>query len=136
MKRRFLSLTRTRLLSALCWAVVLAAGLTARFFPVAGLPLPLRMAVAGVLAVLAAVIVVTSLGVFTEKGDERSAENERRADAALFTLFFLAMGALLFLTKDGWALTLGRAEVLVLFAVVCLARDLLFLAYERLGGGC
>ena len=128
MKRRFLSLTRTRLLSALCWAVVLAAGLASRFFPVTDLPLPFRM------ACMAVIIVVTSLGLFTERGDERSAENERRADAALFTLFFLAMGALLFLTEDGWTLTLGREEVLVLFALICLVKDLLFLAYERLGG--
>ena len=134
MKRRFLSLTRTRLLSALCWAVVLAAGLASRFSPVTDLPLPFRMGVAGVLACMAVIIVVTSLGLFTERGDERSAENERRADAALFTLFFLAMGALLFLTEDGWTLTLGREEVLVLFALICLVKDLLFLAYERLGG--
>ena len=47
MKRRFLSLTRTRLLSALCWAVVLAAGLASRFFPVTDLPLPFRLGVHG-----------------------------------------------------------------------------------------
>ena len=82
---------------------------------------------------MAAIIVITSLGIFTERGDERSAENERRANAALFTLFFLAMGSLLFLTEDGWTLTLGRKEVLVLFALICLVKDLLFLAYERLG---
>ena len=129
-----ISLTRNRQLGALCWALILAAGLCARFFPVRGLPFPVRIAVAVLLGAAGVVVVCTTLGLFTEKGDERSAENERRTNAALFILFFLAMGALLFLTEDGWTLTLGREEVLVLFALICLVKDLLFLAYERLGG--
>ena len=130
---RRLSLTRSRQIEAVCWALVLLASACAYFFPVRSLPLPLRLLTARALLLLAVVIIATSFGLFTEKGDERSAENERRADAALFTLFFLCMGFLLFLTEDGQAFTIGRSEVLVLFALVCLARDLLFLAYERFG---
>ena len=79
------------------------------------------------------VVIATSLGLFTEKGDERSAENERRADSALFTLFFLAMGVMLIVSGkvEGWSFTLDRSGLLILFGVVCLARDLLFLGYER-----
>ena len=69
--------------------------------PVRGLPFPARVAIAVVLGAAGVVVVFTTLGLFTEKGDERSAENERRADAALFTLFFLAMGAGLFLLRTG-----------------------------------
>ncbi|MEQ2456928.1 hypothetical protein [Flavonifractor hominis] len=126
-----LSLTRNRQLGALCWALILAASLCARFFPVRGLPFPARVAIAVVLGAAGVVVVFTTLGLFTEKGDERSAENERRADAALFTLFFLAMGAGLFLLKDGRTFLVGKSELLVIFASICLAKDLLFLAYER-----
>lgn len=126
-----ISLTRSRQLGALCWALILAAGLCARFFPVRGLPLPARVVIAVALGAAGVVVVCTTLGLFTEKGDERSAENERRTDAALFTLFFLAMGAGLFLLKDGRAFTVGKSELLVIFASVCLAKDLIFLAYER-----
>lgn len=126
-----LSLTRNRQLGALCWALILAASLCARFFSVRGLPFPARVAIAVVLGAAGVVVVFTTLGLFTEKGDERSAENERRADAALFTLFFLAMGAGLFLLKDGRTFLVGKSELLVIFASICLAKDLLFLAYER-----
>ena len=133
MKRaKCLSLTRSRQLGALCWAVILAAGLCARQFPVKQLlPLPLRLGLAAVLAVMGVTVIITSLGLFTEKGDERSARNERRTDAGLFTLFFLVLGAALFFSKDGWSVTLDRGDILALFAGVCLARDLLFLGYER-----
>ena len=126
-----ISLTRSRQLGALCWALILAAGLCARFFPVRGLPLPARAAIAVVLGAAGVVVVCTTLGLFTEKGDERSAANERRTDAALFTLFFLAMGAGLFLLKDGRTIIVGKSELLVIFSTICLAKDLLFLAYER-----
>lgn len=126
-----LSLTRNRQLGALCWALILAASLCARFFPVRGLPFPARVAIAVVLGAAGVVVVFTTLGLFTEKGDERSAENERRADAALFTLFFMAMGVGLFLLKDGRTFLVGKSELLVIFASICLAKDLLFLAYER-----
>ena len=125
-----LSLTRNRQLGALCWALILAASLCARFFPVRGLPFPARVAIAVVLGA-GVVVVFTTLGLFTEKGDERSAENERRADAALFTLFFMAMGVGLFLLKDGRTFLVGKSELLVIFASICLTKDLLFLAYER-----
>ena len=128
---KHISLTRSRQIEAVCWALVLLASFCAHYFPVRTLPAPLRLAVAAVLVCLGGVIIATSFGLFTEKGDERSTENERRADAALFTLFFLLMGALLFLTEDGQVYTVGRSEVLVLFALVCLARNLLFLGYER-----
>lgn len=49
----------------------------------------------------------------------------------MFTLFFLAMGAGLFLLKDGRTFLVGKSELLVIFASICLAKDLLFLAYER-----
>lgn len=126
-----LSLTRNRQLGALCWALILAASLCARFFPVRGLPFPARVAIAVVLGAAGVVVVFTTLGLFTEKGDERSAENERRADAALFTLFFMAMGVGLFLLKDGRTFLVGKSELLVIFASICLTKDLLFLAYER-----
>ena len=131
--RKFLTLTRSRQISALCWALILAAGLVARYYPVRGLPTPLRVGVAAVLALMGLAAIVTSLGLFTEKGDERSAGNERRADAALFTLFFLAMGVILVVSGrlQGWRFTLDRSGLLILFGVVCLARDLLFLGYER-----
>ena len=131
--RKFLTLTRSRQISALCWALILAAGLAARYYPVRGLPTPLRVGVAVVLVILGLAAIATSLGLFTEKGDERSAGNERRADAALFTLFFLAMGAMLIVSGrvEGWSFTLDRSGLLILFGVVCLARDLLFLGYER-----
>ena len=130
--RKILSLTRSRQISALCWAVILAAGLCARQFPVRELlPLPLRVLAAALLVVTAAAVITTSLGLFTERGDERSARNEHRTDAALFTLFFLALGAALLFAGEGWSVTLGRGEILTLFAAVCLARDMLFLGYER-----
>ena len=131
--RKFLTLTRSRQISALCWALILAAGLAARYYPVRGLPMPLRIGVAVVLALTGLAAIVTSLGLFTEKGDERSAENERRADSALFTLFFLVMGVMLVVSGrvEGWSFTLDRSGLLLLFGVVCLVKDLLFLGYER-----
>ena len=133
MKRPLLTITRSRRLSALCWAVVLFFGALANWFPVKDLPNPLRTAVAGLLLVAAVVIILTTLGVWVEKGDERSAENERRTNSTLFTLVFLAMGALLVWMKNGQTLTLGRSELLVAFGCVCLAQDILFLLYERFG---
>ena len=50
--RKFLTLTRSRQISALCWALILAAGLVARYYPVRGLPTPLRVGVAVVLVIL------------------------------------------------------------------------------------
>ena len=131
--RKFLTLTRSRQIDALCWALILAASLLARLYPVRSLPLPLRVGAAAVLLAMAAAIILIAAGVFTEKGDERSAENERRADSALFTLLFVAMGLLLIVSGkvDGWSITLGREDVLILFSAACLAKDLLFLGYER-----
>ena len=110
--RKFLTLTRSRQIDALCWALILAASLLARLYPVRSLPLPLRVGAAAVLLAMAAAIILIAAGVFTEKGDERSAENERRADSALFTLLFVAMGLLLIVSGkvDGWSITLGREE--------------------------
>ena len=133
MKRPELTLTRSKQLSALCWAVVLFFGALANWFPVKDLPNPLRTAVVGLLLVAAVVIILTTLGVWVEKGDERSAENERRTNSTLFTLVFLAMGALLVWMKNGQTLILGRSELLVAFGCVCLAQDILFLLYERFG---
>lgn len=133
MKRPVLTLTRSKQLSALCWAVVLFFGALANWFPVKDLPNPLRTAVVGLLLVAAVVIILTTLGVCVEKGDERSAENERRTNSTLFTLVFLAMGALLVWMKNGQTLILGRSELLVAFGCVCLAQDILFLLYERFG---
>lgn len=133
MKRPLLTITRSRQLSALCWVVVLLFGALANWFPVKDLPNPLRTAVAVLLVAAAVVIILTTLGVWVEKGDERSAENERRTNSTLFTLVFLAMGALLVWMKNGQTLTLGRSELLVAFGCVCLAQDILFLLYERFG---
>lgn len=133
MKRPVLTLTRSKQLSALCWAVVLFFDALANWFPVKDLPNPLRTAVVGLLLVAAVVIILTTLGVWVEKGDERSAENERRTNSTLFTLVFLAMGALLVWMKNGQTLILGRSELLVAFGCVCLAQDILFLLYERFG---
>ena len=44
------------------------------------------------------------------------------------------MGAGLFLLKDGRTVLIGKGELLVIFSSVCLAKDLLFLAYERWSG--
>ena len=131
--RKFLTLTRSRQIDALCWVLILAASLLARLYPVRSLPLPLRVGAAAVLLAMAAAIILIAAGIFTEKGDERSAENERRADSALFTLLFVAMGLLLIVSGkvDGWSITLGREDVLILFSSACLAKDLLFLGYER-----
>ena len=41
--RKFLTLTRSRQIDALCWVLVLAASLLARLYPVRSLPLPLRV---------------------------------------------------------------------------------------------
>ena len=43
------------------------------------------------------------------------------------------MGLLLIVSGkvDGWSITLGREDVLILFSAACLAKDLLFLGYER-----
>ena len=61
-----LSLTRNRQLGALCWALILAASLCARFFPVRGLPFPARVAIAVVLGAAGVVVVFTTLGLFSE----------------------------------------------------------------------
>ena len=129
-----LSLTRSRVIEAVCWALVLAAALVARYFPVRQmLPLPLRVGIGIVLGILAVIIVAVSLGFVTEKGDERSMDNDRKANSTLFTLFFLLMGALLVFGKDGRVYAVGQSELLVIFAVVCLAKDLVFLGYEKFG---
>ena len=67
MKR--ISLTRSRQIEAVCWALVLLASFCANYFPVRTLPAPLRLAVAAVLVCLGGVIIATSFGLFTEKGD-------------------------------------------------------------------
>ena len=43
------------------------------------------------------------------------------------------MGALLVFGKDGRVYAVGQSELLVIFAVVCLAKDLVFLGYEKFG---
>lgn len=133
MKRPFLTLTRSKQIGVVCWAIILLADLVAFRFPVRGLPLPLRVALTVLLAAVALAVVVTSLGLFTERGDERAEGNQRRTDAALFQLFFLCMAACLLFTKSGGAVTLGRREILFIFAAVCLAKDVIFLGYERFG---
>ena len=128
-----LTLTRSKQISAICWCLVLFFGVLAHWFPVKDLPSPLRTGVVVLLVVVAVVIILTTLGVWVEKGDERSTENERRTNSTLFTLFFVAMGALLVWMKNGQTVTLGRSEMLVIFGCVCLAQDVMFLLYERFG---
>ena len=133
MKRPLLTITRSRQLSALCWVVLLLSGALSRWFPIRDLPMPLRVGAAVLLSAAAVGIMLTSIGVWVEKGDERSAENDRRARAALFTLLVLAVAVLLMWMQDGQTITLGRAEVLTVFGGVWLAQDVLFLLYERFG---
>ena len=66
--RKFLTLTRSRQIDALCWVLILAASLLARLYPVRSLPLPLRVGAAAVLLAMAAAIILIAAGVFTEKG--------------------------------------------------------------------
>lgn len=133
MKHPTLSLTRGKQIGVLCWTVILLATLCAARFPVVELPLPLRVVLMVLLLAVALVVIVTSMGLWTEKGDERAEDNSRRADAALFTLFFLVMAVLIIFARQGVAFTLSRTELVLLFAAVCLVRDALFLAYERFG---
>ena len=133
MKRPLLTITRSRQLSALCWVVLLLFGALSRWFTIRDLPVPLRIGAAVLLSAASVVIMLTSMGVWVEKGDERSAENDRRARAALFTLLVLAVAVLLLWMQDGQTITLGRAEVLTVFGCVWLAQDILFLLYERFG---
>ena len=133
MKRPLLTITRSRQLSALCWVVLLLFGALSRWFTIRDLPVPLRIGAAVLLSAASVVIMLTSMGVWVEKGDERSAENDRRARAALFTLLVLAVAVLLLWMQDGQTITLGRAEVLTMFGSVWLAQDILFLLYERFG---
>ena len=51
--RKFLTLTRSRQIDALCWVLILAASLLARLYPVRSLPLPLRVGAAAVLLAMA-----------------------------------------------------------------------------------
>ena len=95
MKRPLLTITRSRQLSALCWVVLLLFGALSRWFTIRDLPVPLRIGAAVLLSAASVVIMLTSMGVWVEKGDERSAENDRRARAALFTLLVLAVAVLL-----------------------------------------
>ena len=129
MKRPLLTITRSRQLSALCWVVLLLFGALSRWFTIRDLPVPLRIGAAVLLSAASVVIMLTSMGVWVEKGDERSAENDRRARAALFTLLVLAVAVLLLWMQDGQTITLGRAEVLTVFGCVWLAQDILFLLY-------
>ncbi len=133
MKRPLLTITRSRQLSALCWVVVLLFGALSHWFPIKDLPNPLRAVVVGLLFVAGVVIMLTTMGVWVEKGDERSAENDRRAQSTLFTLLVLAVAVLLMRMQDGQTITLGRTEVLTVFGCVWLAQDILFLLYERFG---
>ena len=133
MKRPLLTITRSRQLSALCWIVLLLFGALSRRFTIQDLSVPLRIGAAVLLSAASVIIMLTSIGVWVEKGDERSAENDRRARAALFTLLVLAVAVLLLWMQDGQTITLGRAEVLTVFGGVWLAQDVLFLLYERFG---
>ena len=65
--RKFLTLTRSRQIDALCWVLILAASLLARLYPVRSLPLPLRVGAAAMLLAMAAAIILIAAGVFTEK---------------------------------------------------------------------
>lgn len=133
MKHPVLTLTRSRQIGAVCWAVILLAQLCAFHFPIGGLALPLKVGLTALLLVAVAAILLTTLGVWTEKGDERAAENQRKTNATISSLLFLVMAFLLFYLEDGAVLTITREWVLILFAGVCLAQDVLFLFYERFG---
>ena len=133
MKHPILSLTRSKQIGVLCWAIILLADLAVFRFPVRDLPTPVRVVLMVLLGAAALAVVVTSLGLWTERADERAMDNARRADAALFTLFFLVMAGLILFAGEGVDFTLGRGELLMVFSAVCLVRDALFLSYERFG---
>lgn len=136
MKHPTLTLTRSKQLGVLCWAIILLGDLAVFRFPVRDLPAPVTVVLMVLLVAVALTVVVTSLGLWTEPADERAMDNARRADAALFTLFFLVMAGLILFTLfagEDVRLTLGWGELLMVFSAVCLVRDALFLGYERFG---
>lgn len=133
MKHPALSLTRSKQIGVVCWAIILLADLAVCRFPVRDLPTPVRVILMVLLGAAALAVIVTSLGLWTEKEDERAKDNARRADAALFTLFFLVMAGLILFARQGVTFALGRGELLLVFSAVCLVRDALFLGYERFG---
>lgn len=130
-----LTLTQAKATSAAAWAVVVILQAVAVFFPVRGLPLPLKIAATAVLLTAAVLIVYTSLDTKVEKPDERAAQNNYRAGAALYEFFFFLF-ALYVLFGDHLGLatvTVTRGQLILFFAVLCLLHDGFFLLYERFG---
>lgn len=130
-----LTLTQAKATSASAWAIVAALQATAVFFPVRGLPLPLKIIATAVLLTAAVLIVYTSLGSKTEKPDERASQNNYRAGAALYEFFFFLFALyVLFGERLGFAtITVTRGQLILFFATLCLLHDGFFLLYERFG---
>lgn len=130
-----LTLTQAKATSASAWAIVAALQATAVFFPLRGLPLPLKIVATVVLLAAAVLIVYTALDIKVEKPDERAAQNSYRAGAALYEFFFFLFALyVLFGERLGFAtITVTHSELILFFAVINLLHDGFFLLYERFG---
>ncbi|MDY3618024.1 hypothetical protein [Agathobaculum sp.] len=130
-----LTLTQAKLTSVICWAVVVLFGVVAEFFPVKGLPLPLKIAVTVLLLATAATIIFTTLDWHVEKPDERAVSNNYKSNSMLYDIIFLLFGLyVVFGEKLGMeTVVLTRGRIVLLFAVLNLVHDGLFLLYERFG---
>lgn len=130
-----LTLTQSKLSSAIAWSIVVFFQGLALFFPVRTLPAPLRVVIAVLLAGVIVVILYTTLSTRVEKPDERAALNNYRANSALFNLLFMLFAFfVLFNGKPNTEVfSLTRSQIIFPFAVLNLLHDGLFLAYERFG---
>lgn len=130
-----LSLTRAKLVSVISWAIVVFFECIALFFPVKGLPIPLKIAITTVLLATVVAIIYTTLSSKVEKPDERAAQNNYKANSMLYDGFFLLFGFFVLLSSrmDIDVISLTRSQIILLFAVLNLLHDGIFLLYERFG---
>ncbi len=131
-----ISLTHSKLASVCAWTFILLMQALARFRPVKALPAPLRTLIIAALLLAAAIVIISALGLRTEKPDERAILNSCRANSALFECLFLLFAVYqLFGERFGWsAILVTRSEALLAFALLNLLRDGFFLLYERFAG--
>ena len=130
-----LSLTRAKLISVISWAIVVFFQSMALFFPVRELPVPLKIVITVILLATVVAIIYTTLGSKVEKPDERAAQNNYKANSMLYDGFFLLFAIFVLLSSrlDIQAVSLSRSEIILLFAVLNLLHDCIFLLYERFG---
>lgn len=130
-----LSLTRAKLISVISWAIVVFFQSMALFFPVRGLPVPLKIVITVILLATVVAIIYTTLGSKVEKPDERAAQNNYKANSMLYDGFFLVFAIFVLLSSrlDIHAVSLTRSEIILIFAVLNLLHDGIFLLYERFG---